>query len=69
MPEEVLRCRPRLQIYYAAFHLTASGRFDAAEARLRDVERMLVGHLVRLLPFLNGGPSVSSPDEPPRTGS
>jgi LuxR family transcriptional regulator, maltose regulon positive regulatory protein len=41
MPEEVLRSRPRLQIYYAAFHLTASGRFDAAEARLRDVERML----------------------------
>jgi len=41
LPEEVLRTRPRLQIYYAAYPLTASGRFDAAEARLRDVERML----------------------------
>jgi LuxR family maltose regulon positive regulatory protein len=41
LPEEVLRSRPRLQLFYAAFPLTASGRFDTAEARLRDVERML----------------------------
>ena len=41
MPEEVLRSRPRLQIFYAAYALSSSGRFDAAEARLRDVERML----------------------------
>jgi LuxR family maltose regulon positive regulatory protein len=41
MPEEVLRTRPRLQIFYAVYALCGNGQFDAAEARLRDVERML----------------------------
>jgi LuxR family maltose regulon positive regulatory protein len=41
LPEEVLRSRPRLDILYAAFALCGSGRFDAAEARLRNVELTL----------------------------
>jgi LuxR family maltose regulon positive regulatory protein len=41
LPEEVLRSRPGLLMRYAAIVLTPNGRWDAAEAALRDVERIL----------------------------
>jgi LuxR family maltose regulon positive regulatory protein len=41
LPEEIIRSRPRLYSTYAYCVLMAGGHWDAAEAALRDAERML----------------------------
>ena len=41
LPEEILRSRPLLCTWYAAMVLMDNGQWDAAEAWLRDAERML----------------------------
>jgi LuxR family maltose regulon positive regulatory protein len=41
LPEEILRSRPLLCTWYAAIVLMGKGQWDAAEAWLRDAERML----------------------------
>jgi LuxR family maltose regulon positive regulatory protein len=41
LPEEIIRPRPRLYMTYAYSVLMSGGRWDAAEAALRDVEQML----------------------------
>jgi LuxR family maltose regulon positive regulatory protein len=63
LPDEVLRTRPRLQIYYAVYALCGSGQFDAAEARLRDVERMLGLGDVGLSEAPSSMPTVKIEDE------
>jgi ATP/maltotriose-dependent transcriptional regulator MalT len=63
LPEEVLRSRPRLQIFYAVYALCGSGQFDAAEARLRDVERMLGLGGVGLSEAPSSIPTVAIEDE------
>ncbi len=40
LPDEVVRARPVLSVYYA-FAILGRGSFEAAEARLRDAERWL----------------------------
>jgi LuxR family maltose regulon positive regulatory protein len=40
LPDEVLRCRPVLNVHYAGA-LLISGRLDGVDARLRDAERWL----------------------------
>jgi LuxR family maltose regulon positive regulatory protein len=41
LPQDIMRSRPRLYMSYTIFVLMENGRWDAAEAALRDVERML----------------------------
>ena len=41
LPGEIIRSRPRLYSTYAYCVLMAGGHWDAAEAALRDAERML----------------------------
>lgn len=41
LPQDIMRSRPRLYLDYTLFVLMDDGRWDAAEAALRDVERML----------------------------
>jgi len=42
LPEEIIRSRPRLYMSYAIYVLmTGDGRWDTAEAALRDVEQLL----------------------------
>jgi LuxR family maltose regulon positive regulatory protein len=41
LPEELIRSRPRLYMTYAYSVLMADGRWDAAEAAVRDAEQMI----------------------------
>jgi LuxR family maltose regulon positive regulatory protein len=63
LPEEALRHRPRLDILYAAYALCGSARFDAAEARLRNVERRLGLEGVDLDNASSVSPSVAFEDK------